>query len=116
MQEDKKLQSLLAAYAVQETSAGFEGMVMQRVMACPKVHAAPLMSNLLKTILLTAGGLVAVALLVTSAFINPNIYTGYSFMHISQNVYTQLFSFFAVFWIVMLVNLLVNRKKVLLTV
>ena len=52
MEEDKKIQSLLIMYAIQEPSVGFEDKVMQLITASEKIPVIPLISDLLKRLLL----------------------------------------------------------------
>jgi hypothetical protein len=111
MEEDKKIQSLLTKYAVQEPSAGFEDKVMQLITASEKTPVTPFISSLLNRLLLTLFLIVTVALLVTSFFLDPKILMLHISIITAPDVYRQLFTFFAVFWIVMLVNTWWNKRK-----
>jgi len=112
MQEDKKLQSLLTTYAVQEPSAGFEDKVMQLVAASKKIHATSLISGLLKRVLLVIFITVAAVLLIISLFIKYEALPVHISIPVPTNVYVQLFSFFLAFWTVMFINIWWNKKNI----
>lgn len=112
MEENKKFQSLLNIYAMQEPSAGFEDKVMQLVTASQKMPATPLISGLLKHALVAIFITVGVALLIMAFFIDPEKFLLHISIPVPANVYMQLFSFFLAFWCVMLVNLWWNKKNI----
>ena len=111
MQEDKKLQSLLSTYSMQEPSAGFDDTVMQLVTASEKVTVTPLLSSLVKRVLLVIFITVVAALFIVALFIQPKVFIPRISIPLSYNIYTELFSFFAAFWIVMFINLWWNKKN-----
>lgn len=113
MEEEKKIQSLLTSYAIQEPSAGFEDKVMQLIIASEKISATPLISSRLKRLLLIIFSIVVVVLVITSFFLDPKILT----LHISTlstNAYRQLITFFIVFWMVMIINIWWNKREAIL--
>ena len=114
MEEDKKIRSLLTSYAIQEPSAGFEDKVMQLITAPEKIPATPLISDLLKRLLLIIFSIVVVALLVISFFLDSKIVALQISIPATSNVYGPLFAFFVVFWIVMLVNIWWNKRNAIL--
>ena len=114
MEEDKKIRSLLTSYAIQEPSAGFEDKVMQLITASEKIPTTPLINDLVRRLLLIIFSIVVVALLVTSFFLDPKILVLHISIPAMSNVYRQLFAFFVVFWIVMLVNIWWNKRNAIL--
>jgi high-affinity K+ transport system ATPase subunit B len=71
MQEDKKLQSLLTKYAMQEPSAGFDDKVMQLVEASKTTTPYFLISRSVLRILLSVFIIVSIVLFLTASFIQP---------------------------------------------
>ena len=111
MQKDKKLQSLLSTYSMQEPSAEFDDKVMQRVATLRRTQNTSLLSSLIKRLLLVIFITVAVTLFITTLFIQPKIFIPQISIPLSYNIYTELFSFFAAFWIVMFINLWWNKRN-----
>lgn len=116
MQEDKKLQSLLTKYAIQEPSTTFDDKVMQLVEASKTTRPVFLISRMLLHTLFGVFITVSILLFLTAAFfIQPQLLPVHFYMPLSLNVYMQLFSFLAAFWIVMLINLWWNKQNRFLT-
>ena len=115
MQEDKKLQSLLTKYAMQEPSAGFDDKVMKLVEASKTTTPYFLISRSVLRILLCVFIIVSIVLFLTTSFIQPQSLTVHFYIPLPPNVYMQLFSFLAAFWIVMLINLWWNKQHKILT-
>lgn len=111
MQEDKNLKKLLHEYAFEETSSTFNDAVMQRINTTISVQKKPLLNvfvlNLLKIVFLLCS-ILLVAYFIFSSFNKAPFLLAINF---NDTVYRQLFSFLAVFWIVMLINYGVMFKK-----
>jgi hypothetical protein len=111
MQEDKRLHSLLTQYAMKEPSAEFDESVMQIVAKSKITHASSLTGGSLQRLLLIIFMITTAALLITTFFFQPQKLLAYITFSIPENIYKQLFSFIAAFWIVMLINLWWNKKE-----
>lgn len=111
MEEDKKLQSLLKNFGMQETSAGFDEKLMQKIAAIKRenITSKPLINKTLQRILIVVFVAVIISLLIISLSINPRFVNANIFP--SDKIYMQLFYFFISFWIVMLLNVWWNRKS-----
>ena len=113
MQEDKKLHSLLTQYAMKEPSAEFDENVMQIVAKSKTSQATSFTERSLQRLLLIIFVITAAALLITAFFFQPQKLLAYISFSVPADVYKQLFSFLAVFWIVMLINFWWNKKEVM---
>lgn len=111
MQEDKKLQSLLNKYAMQEPSEGFDEQVMQLIEASTVKHPASILNPILLRVLMGVFITALLLLLLATFFIQPASLPVHFNISLPQNVYMQVFSFFAAFWVVMLVNLWWNKRN-----
>lgn len=113
MEEDKKLQSLLKSFGMQEPSAGFDDKLMQKIAAINlhKTTSKSLINQLLLRVLVIAFIIVAITLLALTFSIQPAIFSKYFSVSIPEKIYVQLFSFFAAFWIVMSLNFWWNSRK-----
>lgn len=109
------MKSLLSTYGVQEPSAGFDDKVMQLLDTPVAAHAVVFLKPLVLRILLGIFIAACVALSVIAFFVNPQIFNNYITVSLPSSVYTQLFSFLAAFWIVMLANLWWNKRKAAIT-
>jgi hypothetical protein len=112
MEKDEELQLLLSKYAMHEPSAAFSDNVMKLITASQVKTSAPLISSSLRNILFILFAVVVIALLIVSFSIQPAMFDKQITIAISSTVYTQLFSFFIVFWVVMLVNVWWNKRTV----
>ena len=113
MKEDKKLQSILTNYGMQETSEGFDNKLMQKIAAI-KLHGAtskPLLGKTMQRVFVVAFIIAALLLIVIAFLVNPDIFAISFLIEISQKTYTQVFSFFAAFWIVMCLNVWWNKTQ-----
>lgn len=104
MIEDKDLKKLLEDYAVEEPSINFNNLIMQRI---EKLQQKPLLNARLLKILMFV--FVISFLLIMIASLSKPIQLPFSFS-IASGMYHQLFAFIIVFWIMMLCNILWNRK------
>lgn len=111
MQEDKKLQSLLSKYAVQQASQDFSEKVMQRIEAVKESKPILLISSAWLRMLLYIFITVVIALLILAFFIQPHMLAVRFSVPVSIDMYRQLFSFFAAFWFVMFINLFLNKRN-----
>jgi hypothetical protein len=111
MQEDKKLHSLLTRYAMKEPSARFDESVMQMITKSKITHATSFTGHSLQRLLIITFMITTAALLITAFFFQPQKLLAYISFSVPVNVYKQLFSFLAVFWIVMLINFWWNKKN-----
>ena len=115
MQEDKKLKSLLTKYAMQEPSTEFDDKVMQLIEASKTTGPVFLISRILLHILPGVFIAVSILLFLTTFFMQPQSLPVHFYLPLSLNVYRQLFSFLAAFWIVMLINLWWYKQNRILT-
>lgn len=113
MKEDKKLQSILTSYGMQETSQDFNDKLMQKITAIKLYNAAskPLLSKPVQRLFILVFLATALLLLITAFWVKPGIFVINFSIPVSQKTYTQLFSFFAVFWIVMCLNMWLEKKQ-----
>ena len=111
MQEDKNIKKLLQQYGVEETSSTFNNNVMQQITAASyKQPLKPLLNAFILKLLKIIFILVAIALVIFILFIPFNNLPVPFSINISSDIYKQLFSFIAVFWIIMLVNFWWNKR------
>jgi hypothetical protein len=106
MEQDKKLQSLLIDHGMQRPSVDFDDKVMQRISAIKsdKSASTPLISPALKRILMITFAIAALALFIVAFLVQPGIFSNYLSISLSEKMYSQAFSFFVAFWIVMFLN------------
>jgi hypothetical protein len=113
MEKDKNLQSILTKYALQQTSEGFEEKIMQRITELKTRPATSLIDRMLLRTLLIIFFVVMLVLLIAAFFVQPKSLFIPVSISVSPGIYTQLFSFLAAFWIVMLINLWWNKRNAL---
>jgi len=111
MQKDKNLEILLKEYAFEKPSSAFNNAVMQHIhAAAPTQPAKPLLNVffLKALVVLFITVVIAVILCLIYLPLQPLPFN-LSFI-LSSNIYNQLFSFIAVFWVVMFINTGWNKK------
>ena len=113
MEKDKNLHSMLTKYAFQQTSKGFEDKVMHRITELKTRPATSVMDRVLLRTLWIIFFIVMLTLLVAAFFVQPKSLFIPVSISVSPGVYTQLFSFLAAFWVVMLINLWWNKRNAL---
>ncbi|WP_018612275.1 hypothetical protein [Segetibacter koreensis] len=112
MLEDKKLKELLREYAMEETSADFTNIVMSRLQCADLWQkTVPLFKLRLPQMLAALFAAICGALLLLSFFIQSTQLPVHFSVKLPENYFSQIISFLIVFWIVMLVNQLLQRKK-----
>ncbi len=114
MQEDKKLKELLIKHAMEETFADFTNTVMQRIQsaAAAKAYAKPLLKQKLPKTLIVAFILVCIVLIALSIFMQDAQLPFLFSVKLTAKYFSQIISFLIAFWVIMLINQLVNMKKV----
>ena len=112
MNEDKNLKEILMNFTVQETSAGFTNDIMKRVEATvtasqnvPVIKQKPLQK------LMIAFGVICILLFALCIFIQPVKLPFHFNIILLLSYCMQVIYFLIVFWLVMLVNQLWNRKR-----
>jgi len=111
MQEDKELKELLMKWAVEDTAADFTSQVMQQVTLAYNIqqHNQPLFKQKLPRVVLGAFIGICVMLFAIS-IIFPATTLPFQFnVKLPERYCWQSFQFLAVFWIVMLFNLVLKR-------
>jgi hypothetical protein len=103
MNDDKDLKKIFQDYAVEEPSINFNDVIMQRI---EKQQQPILNVKLLKVLTFV---FVISLLLIIIALLSKPIQLPFNFS-IASGMYHQLFAFIIVFWIMMLCNILWNRK------
>jgi hypothetical protein len=111
MQKDKKLQSLLTKYAIQEPSAAFDDKVMQLIKPVKTTQPVFLIGRIWLRILLCVFIIASIVLFLIALFMHPQSLPVHFYIPIPLKLYTQLFSFLVAFWIVMLTNLWWNKHN-----
>jgi hypothetical protein len=111
MQEDENIKSLLQAYGIEETSSTFNNNVMQKITAASfKKETEPLLNIFILKLLKIAFFIIAVLIVLCVCFIPSNNFRVEFAVNLNSNIYGQLFSFIIVFWVMMLINLLWNKR------
>lgn len=111
MQEDKNLKKLLQEFSIEEPSSNFNNAVMKAIAANAFIkEPQPLISSSLLKLLKIAFLIIAIAIVFFIAFnANTNFKMLFS-SNVNETLYTQLFNFLIVFWVVMLINIGVNKR------
>jgi hypothetical protein len=112
MQEDKKLKELLKEHAMEETSANFTNIIMTRLQpAVLEQKTVPLLKQKVPQMLAALFVASCGALLLLSIFIQPAQLPVHFSVMLPENYFSQIISFLITFWFVMLVNQLLQKKK-----
>ncbi len=109
MEEDKNLKELLSEWALLDTPEDFTARVMQRVAAA---HATtPLLKDKLMKVLVGVFVLVCLVLLALCIISQP-VQLPFNFtVPLPPAYFSQITSFLIVFWVVMIGNEIVNRRR-----
>jgi len=111
MEEDKNLKKLLKEYAFEETSSSFDAVVMQKITTALAKNEKPLMNGFVLLLLKIIFLIGVISLFVCWIFLPESEFQFNFSLKFDNNVYRQLFSFFIIFWIVMLVNTWWNSRQ-----
>jgi hypothetical protein len=113
IEKDTKFQALLQQLAMEETPADFTQNIMERVeaSAIAKSRQVPLLKTKLMQVLVGIFVLVFVSLLVVCISNQPIVFPFHFTVELPYSYVTQLTSFLIVFWVVMLINQLYQRKE-----
>ena len=112
MQEDKDLKILLKEYAFEETSSSFNNNVMQHINAAASARQSkPLLNIFILKALIVIFMVVVIAVILCLIYLPLKSLPFNLSFTVSNNIYSQLFSFIIAFWIVMFINIGWNKRQ-----
>jgi len=110
MQDDERIKMLLHEYGVEETSSTFNNNVMQRINIAFTKQTKPLLNAFILKLLKIVFSIVLIAIIICFVFIPINNFHTPLSINLSGEVYRQMFTFIIVFWVVMLMNMWLNKR------